>query len=67
MRITLNIDDEVHANLKAYAKERKMTMSAAVNYLLVEEFRTLGVITQSGSTEIEVNRLTPRSKTAPRA
>jgi hypothetical protein len=67
MRVTLNIRDEVWAKVKQYAKDRKITLSAAANYRLVEGFRTLGAIIQSGSTNLEGNDHTPRSKTAPRA
>jgi hypothetical protein len=67
MRVTWNIDDDVVAMVRKYAKERKITQSAAVNQLLIEEFRILGVINQSRSTKVEPNRLTPRLKTAPRA
>jgi Arc/MetJ family transcription regulator len=43
MRTTLNIDDEVLARVRQYAKARKMTLTKAVNFLLKRGLRlTLG-------------------------
>jgi hypothetical protein len=63
----MTIDDALLAKLRKYAEHWKITQSAAVDHLLMEGFRTLEITLQSESTSIEGSRLTPRSKTAPRA
>jgi len=41
MRTTLNIDDEVLARVRQYAKARKMTLKDAVNFLLERGLRLM--------------------------
>jgi hypothetical protein len=68
VRVTWNLNDEASAKLRQFAKERKITLSEVADYLLVEGFRTMGVIIPRRPRDINNNSSPmPRSKTAPRA
>jgi antitoxin component of RelBE/YafQ-DinJ toxin-antitoxin module len=53
MRTTLNIDDEVLAKVRQYAKDRKMPLVKAVNFLLERGLRLVGMPVENGIADFE--------------
>ena len=54
MRTTLNIDDEVLAKVRQYAKDRKMPFCHAVTFLLERGLRLVGMPVENGIAACDV-------------